>query len=263
MRNHDYDDFTRIFCKSHNSRVFSNINPNIINSRPGATNIQYIIESLSVPKTYYNIYNVQLINFINSVSDMLQISFINGNYTIDEFFDRLTSQMTFLDPGVTYTWQVDNITDLVQISSTSGQYSLEFISSPLNRYVGAILNKQYDSDTQVIVFDYPSNFERTMNFIISSNLRSVNRLSYDNIIVEATLNSGNNIVAVCPCRFETNLDQPELEMHRTFYGTTSPYIITGSMIQSPLMLELRDDDFELIDLNGSYWTASICFYLQL
>jgi hypothetical protein len=261
------NDCTRLHIVSDTPSNRVNVRPNIVSNSScnlSKNNITYNIESLCVPKTYYNFYKTMRIEFEDSSGSFTSLAFSVRNYTLTEFMDELVADMTFIDPLLTYTWGL-SIYDKLEITANNpGSWSIQVTSKPLDRYLGAVFEKIYLSSTQSIGFDYVYNFERTCNFLITGNLRSVNNISYDNIEDDnqqlKQIVAANTIVGVYPCAFDTT-ETGDTLYHRKYYGNISSSIITGSFFNTPLEVELRDDDLELIELNGQKWTIDI--FLQL
>lgn len=248
----------RLHLKNSESETNLSLNPNIF-SLNNTTDIIYSIESLCLPKTYYNFFETQQIEFIDSTTVVSNLSFIKGNYTLNEFFDQLVLEMSAIDPLLTFTWQQIQRSDLIEIlASGPGLWSLEFLSQPLANYSGAILGKLYpsNSSTFTVLLDNLPNFERTCNFVLTSNLRSLNSTSYDNINDDYELTNKNNIIGVFPTKFEQTLIS-DLEYHKSYYGNFSTFIQTGPRFTTPIQIQLRDDDLNLIDLNGNDWTIDL------
>jgi hypothetical protein len=245
----------RIHTKNESPQTYLNVNPNIF-SMDNKTDIIFNIESLCVPKTYYNVYESQTIEFEDSAAVLHTLTFQPGNYDLFDFFDDLVQKMTTLDGILTYTWALQPFNQKIVIEADlPGVWILTFKTHLLAKYSGAVVDKNYIQSIQVIEFDYIANFERTLNFLISSNLRAINQTSYDNIQT-SELTSKNNIIGVFPCEFIIN-PNAVLSTHQVYYGEYSCFTVSGPNFSTPLLFELRDDDFELIDLNGQYWTLDL------
>ena len=246
----------RLHFNNKENEIDVSVNPNIF-SIDNYTDIIYNVESLSVPKTYYNVIEQNSIKFTNSVNVDFDIFLIPGNYTLNLYLDNIVSQMTTNDPFVIYDWSQNLLTNIITIfAGGPSQYELIF-SKPLSaKYIGAKLNKIYNSINDNIVFDYVPNMERTNNFIITTNLRNLNCVSYDSIKSINNLENKNNILCVIPCVFQPS-DVSDIVYHRGFYGNYGNFNQTAPNFTTPIKMELKDDYLNLIDLNGSDWTIDL------
>lgn len=246
----------RLYFESETSQIDINVNPNIF-SMNNFTDIKYNVESLCVPKTYYNFTESVQVSFTDSTSATSLINFSPGNYTVNQFFDELISRMNFIEPFLIFSWSQVLITDKIEIVGAGvGIYNLEFLDAQTARYVGAIFGKNYLSDGfGVVSFENIPNFERTNNFILTTNLRNLNSTSYDN--VESTdLENKNNFLTVLPAFFQSS-NISDLSYHRSYYGNYGSFNQSGPTFTNPIRIDLRDDNLELIDLNGSKWTITL------
>lgn len=262
---------TRLHIRSDESTITSNVVPHIFNTYCNKSQIKYNIESLTVPKSYYNFYTQQSVFFVATTAADTTLTYGPGNFSADQFFDFLTDEMTTFDGVATYSWSLNTITNLVEIESDIiGTWSLTFETYPLSKYVGSNLGEEYVSNIDTVTLSYVPNFERTANFIISGNINSLGDTSHDNISNYQRLSSENIIVAVLPCRFQKfrlatsqMMSELDLSFHSEYYGNYGSMVKCGSMFPTPITLQLRDDDYELIDLNGGIWTIDIFLYLSL
>lgn len=244
----------RLHMKNYDTKMTYNLTPNIISSND-MMDVIFNVESLCVPKTYYNVIEKDPIIFINSVVEEIFLNIEPGNYTLDDFFTMLTNQMNVNDQVANYSYSQNTQGKIVITSDSLSSFSLQIVKPLTSRYTGAILDKPYTSVSSNIIFDNVPNMERTDNFIIESNLTNLNSTSYDNI-ESSDLETKNNLLAVLPCMFQQS-ELSDVKYHRSYYGNYSSHYRTGPSFNTVISVELKDDTLTPIDLNGSYWTMNL------
>lgn len=261
----DYVDTTRLYINSREPFITLNMSPNIQNSK-ACYSLKFNIESLCVPKTYYNIFTVMSITFTDISSVEHSIDFGMGEWNLNELMFFLADSMTNFDGIATYTVTINPISNRIEIvSDTIGTYILETDNSYLAKYFGMNVNEEYVSEIDTIGFSNIPDPERTKNFILQSSLRSLNRTSFDNVVTfensTSNLDSANCLIGIFPCIFQSS-DLSDFFCHRGYYGNYSSIIATGFVFPNSFNLTLVDDFLTPLDLNGNVWTTTIFVYLN-
>lgn len=232
---------TRITIQSTKSRYSTNINPN-----PGYDECTFNVESLVVPDTYYNIYENVVYGFVDSTGTNTFISIPKGNYTATTLLALMVADMTFTDPGATYTAVLLTPSDIWTITSN---ILLDFsLSLPpiISKYFGyGFGDVLIVSSSQVLTLGI-ENFIRTKNYYAYST-QNINNGGY--------IGSGSS-------NFDTNRTGTLIAVIPTgplnFFGNFGHHAYTGK-INNRWDIILKDENDIDLDLNGHAWSLTLYF----
>jgi hypothetical protein len=202
--------------------------------------------SAQIPFSFYNInVNNQLLKYsVNSVIYTLTIP--EGNYNSSTFITAFQTQFSTGGHGKTVSISIDKLTG--RLTFTVSNYTLIIYSSNSSMYrvLGIIANTDI-SITTTIVFTFPLNLLGVKKINITSNALSVyNTDSYvlgQNNLIESISVQSSAFGLIVYDRLSNT------------YGQLRNKIINEIDIQ------LRDEDYKLIDFNGIDW--SLCFQLNI
>ena len=206
------------------------------------------IQNAQFPYSFYNInvYNNLLRISINS-NPAVVLTLTRGNYNANTLITEIQTQLTaaaITDISIV----ISSITGLLTFTKASGNFTLYSSGSTCFKVLGFNPTLDYTSTTSVLIAPYPLNLLGTLKLRIASYSLPISSLdsSVDgnlNILASIPINAGNFGLIMYE---NTNNIQSTLDLK----------------ILDNFDLEILDDDNNLVNFNGSYWTLTMLMSIE-
>lgn len=220
----------------------------LLNDETNIRNVSVSIQNAQFPYSFYNVnvYNNLLEISVDSNPSVI-LTFTRGNYNANTFINEIQTQFT--NAGINdITIAISSITGLLTFTKTSGTFTLFSAGSTCFKILGFKPSLDYTSVASVLVSAYPLNLLGTLKLRIGSLKLSVNS-------IDSTVNGNLNILSSIPI----NAGNFGLIMYE---NTTNISNQLNLRVLDGFDLEILDDDNNLINFNGCYWTISMLLSIE-
>ena len=214
-------------------------------------NIKSVSISVQNAQFPYSFYNINVYNNVLSIgldaNPPVSLTFTRGNYNANTLITEITTQLTAA--GISsITLTISSITGLLTLTRSSGNFTLYASGSTCFTVLGFNPTTNYTSTTSVLIAPFPLNLLGTLKLRIASYALPINAVdsSVDgnlNILATIPINAGNFGLIMYE---NTNNIQNQLNI-RTLDGFD---------------MEIVDDDGNLINFNGTYWTITLLLSIE-
>jgi hypothetical protein len=220
------------------------------------------LENTLLPKSFYDIdsnNNTFLVIEDDGTPSTLTVNISPGNYTITELLTELETELdTNTADANAYTLSYDDITNKVTFNcafGTSTSVTIDSIAngSTLNALLGFGKNTPTLSDSQISL---TNGVDNTATYVVDLDTKSY-------VIIEATnLTSKNyydkNIQKHVGQIIPMNVDRNEKQHFENSDGHLS--LLNGKQSFNRVEFILKDEDGNILDLNGIDWSTTLCIY---
>lgn len=200
-----------------------------------------LLESITIPYVWDNL-PAFVMDFVDHGGVYHPINFSSGNWMLTEFLNLLITNMMVLDPGVIYSYAVNQINNIFTISANvPGFWSINSSNYWVNQRLG--INATDDPVGQT--FTSRQYFLQTRGLLLSSNFQSNdilgtsadNLAGYNSFLSSGDLTRKNNFFAFIPVQGERG------QLMTSYFGELSTNIQTN--IRSGYLEFTLTDEFNL------------------
>lgn len=220
----------------------------LLNDDPTIRNVSISIQNAQFPYSFYNVnvYNNLLQISVDSNPSVV-LTFTRGNYNATTFINEIKTQLT--NAGITdITIVISSITGLLTFTKASGSFTLFSTGSTCFKLLGFNPSLNYTSTASVLVAPYPLNLLGTLKLRIASLKLSVNS-------IDSSVSGNLNILSAIPIN-AGNFGLIAYENTTNITNQLNLKVLDG------FDLEILDDDGNLINFNGCYWTISMLLTIE-
>jgi hypothetical protein len=205
-----------------------------IKLKRGVTQITMSVISFQCPISYY------LINETNQhlVIDDVSYTLLQGNYNANTFINAMLQLLP-----VGFGISLNNVTNQFTFTYTS-EFTIN-ASTTMYQVLGLVKNTEYTSSGNLLTLPYTCNFSGLNRFnILASNLSTRN--------IDSRTKSPSSIIATIPVNNAQN-SVILYELKQSFEMMIKQAIIDH------LVIEIKDDANNYLDLNNQHWQMCIQF----
>lgn len=220
----------------------------LLKDDPDVQAVYISVQNAQFPYSFYNIniYN-NLLEISADANPPVVLTFTRGNYNANTLITEIQTQLTAA--GITdITITISSITGLLTFTKASGTFTLYYAGSTCFKVLGFNPALDYTSTGSVLVAPFPLNLLGTLKLRIASYALPISSLdsSVDgtlNILASVPINAGNFGLIMYE---NTNNIQSTLDLK----------------ILDNFDLEILDDDGNLVNFNGAYWTITMLISVE-
>lgn len=220
----------------------------LLKDDPDVQAVYISVQNAQFPYSFYNIniYN-NLLEISVNANPPVVLTFTRGNYNANTLITEIQTQLTAA--GITdITITISSITGLLTFTKASGTFTLYYAGSTCFKVLGFNPALDYTSTGSVLVAPFPLNLLGTLKLRIASYALPISSLdsSVDgtlNILASIPINAGNFGLIMYE---NTNNIQSTLDLK----------------ILDNFDLEILDDDGNLVNFNGAYWTITMLLSIE-
>lgn len=215
------------------------------------SSIQAVYISIQNAQFPYSFYNINIYNNLLRLSvngnPAVVLTLTRGNYNANTLITEIQSQLT--SAAITdITITISSITGLLTFTKASGTFTLFSSGSTCFKVLGFNPTLDYTSVTSVLIAPYPLNLLGTLKLRIASYSLPTSSLDSSvggnlNVLASIPINSGNFGLIMYE---NTNNIQSTLELK----------------VLDNFDLEILDDDGNLVNFNGAYWTLTMLMSIE-
>ncbi len=212
------------------------------------TNIYISVQNSQFPYSFYNVnvYN-NLLRIGLDANPAVTLTLTRGNYNANTLITEIQAQLAIA--GITsITVTISSVTGLLTFTRSTGNFTLYASGSTCFKLLGFVTTSNYTSTTSVLIAPYPCNLLGTLKLRIASYQLLINALDSSvegnlNILASIPINAGNFGLIMYE---NTNNIQNQL----------------NTRVLDGFDLEIIDDDGNLINFNGTYWTLTLLLSIE-
>ena len=220
----------------------------LLKDDPDVQAVYLSIQNAQFPYSFYNIniYN-NLLRISVDANPAVVLTLTRGNYNANTLITEIQTRLAAA--GITtITITISSITGLLTFIKTSGSFTLYASGSTCFKVIGFNPALDYTSTGAVLIAPYPLNLLGTLKLRIASYALPISSLdsSVDgnlNILASIPINAGNFGLIMYE---NTNNIQSTLDLK----------------ILDNFDLEILDDDGNLVNFNGAYWTITMLMSIE-
>ena len=206
------------------------------------------VQNAQFPYSFYNInvYNNLLRISVNG-NPAVVLTLTRGNYNATNLIAEIQTQLTaaaITDIVIT----ISSITGLLTFTKASGSFILYASGSTCLKVLGFNPSLDYTSVLSVIIAPYPCNLLGTLKLRIASYSLPISS-------IDSSVDGNLNILASVPI----NAGNFGLIMYENTNNIMMPLDTT---VLDNFDLEILDDDGNLINFNGCYWTLTMVLSIE-
>lgn len=220
----------------------------LLNDDADVQSVFLSIQNAQFPYSFYNInvYN-NLLKISTDANPPVVLTFTRGNYNATSFITEIQAQL--VSAGITdITITISSITGLLTFTKTSGTFTLYYNGSTCFKVIGFNPSLDYTSVGSVLVAPYPCNLLGTLKLRIASYSLPISS-------IDSGVNGNWNILASLPIN-AGNFGLIMYENTNNIQNTLDLKILDG------FDLEILDDDANLVNFNGIYWTITMMLSIE-
>jgi hypothetical protein len=220
----------------------------LLTEEPDIQAVYISIQNAQFPFSFYNVnvYN-NLLRISVDANPAVVLTLTRGNYNANTLITEIQARLSAA--GITsITITISSITGLLTFTKTSGTFTLFSSGSTSFKILGFNPTLNYTSVASVLVAPYPLNLLGTLKLRIASY--SLPIASFDSSV------DGNlNILATVPI----NAGNFGLIMYENANNIQSSLNLR---VLDNFDLEILDDDGNLINFNGAYWSVTMLLSIE-
>ncbi len=215
------------------------------------TDIQAVYISVQNAQFPYSFYNVNIYNNLLRIAvnanPAVVLTLTRGNYNATTLITEIQTQLTAA--GITdITIVISSITGLLTFTKATGNFTLFSSGSTCFKILGFKPTLDYTSTGGILIAPYPLNLLGTLKLRIASYSLPISSL-------DSSVDGNLNILASIPI----NAGNFGLIMYENTNNIQSTLNLT---ILDNFDLEILDDDGNLVNFNGAYWTITMLMSIE-
>lgn len=220
----------------------------LLKDEPDIQAVYISVQNAQFPYSFYNvnIYN-NLLQISADANPAVVLTLTRGNYNANTLITEIQTQLTAA--GITdITITISSITGLLTFTKASGTFTLFYAGSTSFKVLGFNPALDYTSTGSVLVAPYPLNLLGTLKLRIASYSLPISSL-------DSSVDGNLNILASIPI----NAGNFGLIMYENANNIQSTLDLK---ILDNFDLEILDDDGNLVNFNGAYWTITMLMSIE-
>ena len=222
--------------------------PGLLKDDPDIQAVYISIQNAQFPYSFYNInvYN-NLLKISVDANPAVVLTLTRGNYNANTLISEIQTQL--VAAGITtITITISAITGLLTFTKTSGSFTLYYNGSTCFKVLGFNPTLDYTSTASVLVAPFPLNLLGTLKLRVASYALPISSL-------DSSVDGNLNILAAIPI----NAGNFGLIM---FENANNIQTTLDLRLLDNFDLEILDDDGNLVNFNGSYWTITMLLSIE-
>jgi hypothetical protein len=228
------------------SSVFFQFN-GLLKDEADVQNVYISFQNAQFPFSFYNvnIYN-NVLRISADSNPAVNITLTRGNYNANTLITEIQNQLTAA--GISITIAISSTTGRFTFTKSGGTFTFFSSGSTCFKILGFDPALNYTSTAAVLLAPYPCNLLGTLKLRVAS---------YDLPIssIDSSVNGSLNILASIPIN-SGNFGLIMYENTNNIQNTLNLRVLDG------FDLEVLDDDGNLINFNGCYWTITMMLSVE-